>query len=64
MRLQAPCKDCEGRHVGCHSECRLYIDFNNKCQKDRDKRAERSEERYRMIKQIAESKKRMERGKR
>ena len=40
MRLQAPCKDCEGRHVGCHSECRLYIDFNNKCQKDRDKRAE------------------------
>ena len=54
----------ENNCVGCHSECRLYIDFNNKCQKERDKRAERSEEGHRMIKQIAESKKRMKRGKR
>ena len=24
MKIVAPCKDCERRHVGCHSECDDY----------------------------------------
>ena len=31
--LNAPCKDCKDRHVGCHSECEKYkefADFNRK----------------------------------
>ena len=23
----APCKNCEDRHLGCHSTCQLYVDF-------------------------------------
>lgn len=23
------CKDCEDRHVGCHSECKSYIEQKN-----------------------------------
>ena len=29
-----PCKDCSDRHYGCHSECRLYIDY------DKERKAE------------------------
>ena len=62
MRLQAPCKDCEKRYLGCHSECADYIDYNNKQQKIRDERAARSEECQMIVKQISESRKRMTRG--
>ena len=62
MRLQAPCKDCYKRYLGCHSECADYIDYNNKQQKIRDERAERAEECQRIVKQINESRKRMTRG--
>ena len=62
MRLQAPCKDCEKRYLGCHSECADYIDYNNKQQKIRDERAARSEECQMIVKQINESRKRMTRG--
>ena len=27
MKVNAPCKDCEKRHVGCHSTCEPYIKF-------------------------------------
>lgn len=62
MRLQAPCKDCEKRYLGCHSECADYINYNNKQQKVRDERAARSEECQMIVKQINESRKRMTRG--
>ena len=31
-----PCKDCRGRHTGCHSSCDRYAEFcrENKEQKD------------------------------
>ena len=64
MRLQAPCKDCEKRYLGCHSECADYINYNNKQQKVRDERAARSEECQMIEKQINESRKRMKHGKR
>lgn len=37
MRLYAnnPCKDCEGRHVGCHAECERHRDWV--AEKDRRK---------------------------
>lgn len=25
----APCKDCEERHLGCHSECKRYLEYLN-----------------------------------
>ena len=31
---QAPCKECEQRHVGCHIECEEYKDFAE-CQKEK-----------------------------
>ena len=62
MRLQAPCKDCEKRYLGCHSECADYINYNNKQQKVRDERAARSEECQMIVKQINESRQRMTRG--
>ena len=64
MRLQAPCKDCEKRYLGCHSECADYNNYNNKQQKVRDERAARSEECQMIVKQINESRKRMKHGKR
>lgn len=27
MSNSAPCKDCNQRYVGCHSECSEYLDF-------------------------------------
>lgn len=27
--MTAPCKGCEKRHVGCHSECVEYMEFWN-----------------------------------
>ena len=62
MKPQAPCRDCDKRYLGCHSECADYIDYNNKQQKIRDERAARSEECQRIVKQINESRKRMTRG--
>lgn len=28
-----PCKDCGKRYLGCHSECKDYIEFNEERQK-------------------------------
>lgn len=64
MRLQAPCKDCEGRRIGCHSECKLYIDFKNECKKVYDIREKHSERNLQDVKWLKESMKRMKRGKR
>jgi len=25
--VKSPCKDCPGRHVGCHSDCERYIAY-------------------------------------
>lgn len=27
MKPQSPCKDCEGRRVGCHAVCDKYADY-------------------------------------
>lgn len=27
MNNKAPCKDCEKRHLGCHSDCKDYKEF-------------------------------------
>lgn len=29
-----PCKDCERRYVGCHSECDTYITFKRTREKE------------------------------
>ncbi len=26
LNLNCPCKDCEERHIGCHSDCSKYIE--------------------------------------
>ena len=30
-KLSGPCKGCEDRFVGCHSQCEKYREFRNKC---------------------------------
>ena len=34
--IQAPCKDCSDREIGCHSSCRLYIDFQSLNRKEHE----------------------------
>ena len=29
--MNAPCRKCENRSVGCHVNCERYIDFVNNC---------------------------------
>ena len=33
-----PCKDCPGRHVGCHSECPQYAEFAKSMEAIREER--------------------------
>lgn len=37
--MKAPCKDCQNRRVGCHSECEKYISFS-------EERSRQLEEKY------------------
>lgn len=32
-----PCKDCEKRYLGCHSECEQYLDWKKAHQDAKDK---------------------------
>ena len=43
----SPCKDCEERHVGCHSECEKYIEFKRKLRREKDI-LEREKHKYRI----------------
>lgn len=27
-KINAPCKDCPDRHIGCHGECEAYQTYN------------------------------------
>ena len=38
--MVAPCKDCEKRHLGCHSSCEEYQEFRKA--KDLDNAAKRT----------------------
>lgn len=33
--MDAPCKDCKDRHIGCHSKCSKYADFRRELKKRR-----------------------------
>ena len=33
--MQAPCYRCENRHLGCHSTCSEYGEFQKECEKIR-----------------------------
>lgn len=35
--VEAPCKDCEFRHVGCHADCEVYIMYQNDRKELREK---------------------------
>lgn len=30
IHIASPCKDCEERHIGCHSECERYADYRKR----------------------------------
>ena len=38
MSLKAPCLNCNDRHVHCHSNCKLYMDFKLKNDKIREEK--------------------------
>ena len=44
----SPCKDCKERHVGCHSTCEKYLEWNKKWV---DNKIKISEKKY-LMKQI------------
>ena len=39
--LEAPCRNCNKRHIGCHSECKAYIDYNKDNEAIRAKKLKR-----------------------
>ena len=46
MKPKAPCMGCEGRRQGCHTTCKLYIDYA-------ERNANRREEDYkRKVKEL------------
>lgn len=50
--MHSPCKDCENRHVGCHSVCPKYREFNQKCIEVREKRLKENDINSMCIEQI------------
>lgn len=40
---KAPCKNCEERHIGCHSECSSYKEFRSSVDELRAKKREEAE---------------------
>lgn len=42
--MKAPCKDCEERFLGCHSQCEKYQEFNRRLIQARKARLDRSEQ--------------------
>ena len=45
----APCKECQKRFVGCHSQCATYMDYKQRREADRlerQKLREASEAKY------------------
>lgn len=36
--MDAPCKDCPDRVVGCHSSCEKYKAFREECDRNREQR--------------------------
>ena len=39
-RKKSPCLGCENRHVGCHSECEVYLEYRREADIERDRRYE------------------------
>lgn len=62
MRPQAPCKDCENRHMGCHSSCQLYLDYKKRNDKHREEDYQRREEGQKVRSVIVEGKERMKKS--
>ena len=62
MRPQAPCKDCENRHMGCHSSCQLYFDYKERNDKRREEDYQRREEGQKIRSVIVEGKERMKKS--
>ena len=42
--MQAPCKDCENRFVGCHSQCEKYQEYNKQQIRVRQERLDKAEQ--------------------
>ena len=37
MRASSPCLNCMERHVGCHDNCKNYIDFRKRLEAERER---------------------------
>ena len=37
MKIKPPCKDCEHRSVGCHTDCDLYIHYKKEFESEKEK---------------------------
>lgn len=34
--MNAPCRECKDRHSGCHSKCKLYLEWKAKHDKEKE----------------------------
>ncbi len=38
LDMDAPCKGCKTRHLGCHDDCPLYLEFRKKVEQANEDR--------------------------
>lgn len=51
-----PCKDCESRHLACHSECDAYAQYKSVREESNRKHREESYDKYAYIVRMSKHK--------
>lgn len=59
--MQAPCKGCKEREVGCHGSCDRYLEFAAEREAIRDKQAREAQEINSVVETVRRLKKRARR---
>lgn len=54
--IECPCKNCESRHLACHSECDAYAEFKSMREEANRKYREESCDKYAYIVRILKHK--------
>ncbi len=45
-KTKVPCMNCEGRHIGCHSECEKYKVFSSENEKKKEEKKKENGRRW------------------
>lgn len=64
MKDDCPCKDCNNRSIYCHSECDIYVMWNEEHKKEREKLINHKNNEFMFVGVKERAIKRFKRGKR